>query len=345
MLLGWWSENASVNEWIRQHCKSLWASLRYHDGRYIVSKLMMTEELGMDERRGEGTQRSRVSVRNRWSRLGSVMQPASAAFTTVDGNLPLFCSVIWDQSGGISSKQTWIGTFITAQIDSLPTPSTHTSTWEDFKENCEAADWRRAEDYIIAASSASTWYPPPRKGVMRYLQPNPDWCSDRPTASVWPLNLVMQMCITLLHNRINPGWYPRCYFCASILHDYFSCRTKHLVQRFISHLYEHLVCGSIRIDSVHFLPSLVSEKFLSCLCKETCSPREPIQASSARTNVSRDNCRSQDVAVVAFGARPLTPPHFLLLCVSKECHSSSLNLLVLRNLTTAHRLATSQCGA
>lgn len=81
---------------------------------------MITEEVG----RKAG---NRVSWRDPWSRSTlSIILPASIAFITVVSKLSLFCSVIWDQSGGISSKQTWIRTFIMAQLDSLPTPSSHT---------------------------------------------------------------------------------------------------------------------------------------------------------------------------------------------------------------------------
>lgn len=87
---------------------------------------MIAEEVGRKGGRSEGKKQSNVSRRDLWNRsMHSTILPASIAFITVVSKLLLFCSVIWDQSGGISSKQTWIRTFIMAQLDSLPTPSSH----------------------------------------------------------------------------------------------------------------------------------------------------------------------------------------------------------------------------
>lgn len=80
-----------------------------------------------EEKTKQGKRQSNVSWRDPWSRSTlSIILAASIAFITVVSKLSLFCSVIWDQSGGISSKQTWIRTFVMAQLDSLPTPSSHT---------------------------------------------------------------------------------------------------------------------------------------------------------------------------------------------------------------------------
>lgn len=75
----------------------------------------------------KGRKHSTVSWRDPSSRWTlSITSPASIVFITVVSERSLFCSVIWDQPGGISSKQTWIRTFIMAQLASLPTPSSHT---------------------------------------------------------------------------------------------------------------------------------------------------------------------------------------------------------------------------
>lgn len=94
----------------------------------ISSYSVITEEYGRKGKGNhEGKKQEKVSWRDPWSRsVLSIKLPVSIAFITVASELSLFCSVIWDQSGGISSKQTWIRTFITAQLDSLPPPSSHT---------------------------------------------------------------------------------------------------------------------------------------------------------------------------------------------------------------------------
>lgn len=97
------------------------------DTHQISSYSVITEEVGRKGRRSKGKKRSKVSWRDPQSRSTlSIILSGSVAFITVVSKLSLFCSVIWDQSGGISSKQTWIRTFIMAQLDSLPTPSSHT---------------------------------------------------------------------------------------------------------------------------------------------------------------------------------------------------------------------------
>ncbi len=88
---------------------------------------MITEERGTKRGQSKGKKQSNVSWRDPWSRsMLSIILASSVAFITVVSKLSLLCSVIWDQSGGISSKQSWIRTFVMAQLDSLPTLSSHT---------------------------------------------------------------------------------------------------------------------------------------------------------------------------------------------------------------------------
>lgn len=91
----------------------------------ISSQSVITEEVRR-EARAKGRNRVKYPEGIPEVTHPSIIFPVSIAFITVVSMLSLFCSVIWDQFGGVSSKQTWIRTFIMAQLDSLPTPSSHT---------------------------------------------------------------------------------------------------------------------------------------------------------------------------------------------------------------------------
>lgn len=79
---------------------------------------------------------------------------AGIAFITIVSKLSLFCSVIWDQTGGISSKQAWIRTFIMAQLDSLPTSSSYTPM-ERLQRKLRGWRWRQLSHWGLHHSIPS----------------------------------------------------------------------------------------------------------------------------------------------------------------------------------------------
>lgn len=87
----------------------------------------------------------------------SILLWASITFITIVSKLSLFCSVIWDQIGGISSKQTWIRTFIMAQLDLLPTSSSHTPM-ERLQRKLRGWRWRLLSHWGLHHSILSTIY-------------------------------------------------------------------------------------------------------------------------------------------------------------------------------------------
>lgn len=85
----------------------------------------------------------------------SMLLWASITVITIVSKLSLFCPVIWDQTGGISSKQTWIRTFIMAQLDSLPTSSSHTPM-ERLQRKLRGWRWRLLSHWGLHHSILST---------------------------------------------------------------------------------------------------------------------------------------------------------------------------------------------